>query len=128
MANTIPQMFLERVRSYPEIPAQFSKDESGTFLARSYAGLLEDIKVFAAGMLELGVVRGEHVGLIADNRREWLIADLALLGIGAADVPRGCDATEQEITYILDFSECRIAILENERQLGKVVAHKAHRI
>ena len=125
MANTIPQMFLERVKSYPEVPAQFSKDESGVFQARSYSGLLEDIKVFAAGLLELGVTRGDHVGLIADNRREWLIADLALLGIGAADVPRGCDATEQEISYILDFSECRIAILENERQLGKVVAHKA---
>jgi long-chain acyl-CoA synthetase len=125
MANTVPQMFLERVRSYPELSAQYSKDAKGEFKATSFSALLEDIKVFAAGLLELGVVRGEHVGLISDNRREWLIADLAMLGLGAADVPRGCDATEQEISYILGFSECRIAILENERQLAKVVAHKA---
>ena len=32
---------------------------------------------------------------------------------------------KQEISFILGFSECRIAILENEKQLGKVVAHKA---
>jgi long-chain acyl-CoA synthetase len=125
MANTIPQMFLERVRSYPELPAQYSKDENGKFKATSYAALLEDLKVFAAGMLELGLARGDNVGLISDNRREWLIADLALLGLGAADVPRGCDATEQEISYILGFSECRMAIFENEKQLAKVVAHKA---
>ncbi|HET7839380.1 MAG TPA: AMP-binding protein, partial [Rectinemataceae bacterium] len=50
--------------------------------------------------------------------------DLAILGLGAADVPRGCDATEQEIRYILDFSGCRIAILENEKQLRKVIAQK----
>lgn len=125
MANTIPQMFLERVRSYPELPAQYSKDENGDFKATSYSALLEDVKVFAAGLLELALVRGDHVGLIADNRREWLISDLAILGLGAADVPRGCDATEQEIGYILGFSECRMAIFENEKQLAKVVAHKA---
>ena len=43
-----------------------------------------------------------------------------------ASVPRGCDATEGEISFILGFSQkCRIAILENEKQLGKVVARKA---
>jgi long-chain acyl-CoA synthetase len=118
-------MFLERVRSNPELPAQYSKEESGKFKATSFLDILADIKIFGAGLLELGLVRGDHIGLIADNRREWLIADLAILGLGAADVPRGCDATEQEIRYILDFSECRIAILENERQLGKIVAQKA---
>ncbi len=64
------------------------------------------------------------MGLIADNRREWMVADLAILGLGAADVPRGCDATEGEIAYILGFSECRLAILENERQLGKILAQR----
>jgi long-chain acyl-CoA synthetase len=125
MADTIPQMFLERVRSFQGFPAQYFKDEAGKFRARSYSELLEDIRVFAAGLLELGVAKGDHVGLISDNRREWLIADLAILGLGAADVPRGCDATEQETRYILDFSECRIAVLENEKQLGKIVARKA---
>lgn len=125
MAETLAQMFLARARSYPELSAQYSKGDGGEFKAYSFTALLEDVKIFAAGLLELGVARGDHVGLISDNRREWLIADLAILGLGAADVPRGCDATEQEIRYILDFSECRIAILENERQLRKVVAHKA---
>ena len=124
MANTIPQMFLEKVALYPELIAQYSKDRNGEFQSRSYGALLGDIKVFAAGLFELGVSRGEHIGLISDNRSEWLVADLAILGLGAADVPRGCDATEQEIEYILDFSECRLAIFENEKQLAKAVAHK----
>jgi long-chain acyl-CoA synthetase len=125
MADTLPQMFLERVRSYPMVPAQYSKDEAGGFKTRTYSALLADMKIFAAGLLELGVARGDHIGLVSDNRREWLIADLAILGLGAADVPRGCDATEGEISYILGFSECRVAILENEKQLAKVVARRA---
>jgi long-chain acyl-CoA synthetase len=118
-------MFLEKVRSYPDLAAQYSKEGSGEFRSTSFSALLAEVKIFAAGLLELGLERGEHVGLISDNRKEWLIADLAILGLGAADVPRGCDATEQEIRYILDFSECRLAILENEKQLAKIVAHKA---
>jgi long-chain acyl-CoA synthetase len=117
-------MFLEKVKAYPDLAAQYSKDSGGEFRSTSFSALLAEIEVFAAGLLELAVKRGEHVGLISDNRREWLISDLAILGLGAADVPRGCDATEQEIRYILDFSECRLALLENEKQLAKVVARK----
>lgn len=125
MAETIPLMFLETVEKHPEIAAQYSKDASGAFQRISYPELLSDIKIFASGLLELGLNRGDRIGLISDNRREWMIGDLAILGLGAADVPRGCDATEQEITYILDFSECRIAILENDKQLRKIIANKA---
>jgi long-chain acyl-CoA synthetase len=125
MATTLAQMFLEKVRDYPDLPAQYAKDAAGEFQACSFSALLSDVKAFAAGLLELGVARGDHVGIISDNRREWLVADLAILGLGAADVPRGCDATEQEIRFILDYSECRISILENERQLEKIVLNKA---
>ena len=125
MADTIAQMFLERVATYPELPAQYAKGPDGEFRPTSYSGLLEDIKVFAAALLELGLERGDHVGLVADNSREWLIADLAILGLGAADVPRGDDATEQEIAYILEFSECRLALLDDERQLAKILARSS---
>jgi long-chain acyl-CoA synthetase len=124
MADTIPQMFFEKVNANPDLPSQYSKNAAGEFEAISYSALLDDIRAFAAGLLEMGLSRGEHVGLIADNRREWLATDLALLGLGAADVPRGCDATEREIEYILGFSECRIAVLENERQLSKILRRK----
>jgi long-chain acyl-CoA synthetase len=125
MANTIPQLFLEKVGAYPDLPAQYSKDGSGEFRSSTFAELLQNVKVFAAGLLELGLERGEHVGLISDNRREWLVSDLAILGLGSADVPRGCDATEQEVRYILGFSECRTSIFENEKQLAKAIAGKA---
>ena len=125
MADTIPQLFLEKVKTYPELPAQYSKNGSEKFEAVSYAALFEAVAAFASGLGELGMRRGDHVGLISDNRKEWLVADLAILGSGAADVPRGCDSTEQEIGFILGFSECTLAILENDKQLRKVLAQRA---
>ncbi len=121
MAQTIAQMFLEMTAKQPYAVAQLSKDGDGVFKPTSYKELKDAAASFAAGLKAIGVSRGDKVGLIADNRKEWLTADLALLGLGAADVPRGCDATVQEISYILSWSECRFAILENERQLKKIL-------
>jgi long-chain acyl-CoA synthetase len=125
MADTISRMFLEQVKRQPEKVAQFSKDKQGVYQPTTYGELQAAARALAAGLLELGVKRGDRVGLISDNRAEWLVTDLALLGLGAADVPRGCDATEQEVRYILSWSECRLTFLENDRQLKKVLAGRS---
>ncbi|MDX9957954.1 MAG: AMP-binding protein [Spirochaetia bacterium] len=91
----------------------------------TYRELLEEVASLAAGFLELGIVRGDRIGLISDNRKEWLMSDLAILGLGAADVPRGCDATEQEIAYILSWSDCKVTLLENDKQLEKILARRS---
>lgn len=125
MTNTLPQMFVDRVRQQPDATVQLSKDGHGIFQPTTYAELLANTAAFAAGLHELGVKRGDRVGFISDNRKEWLAADLAIMGLGAADVPRGCDATLQEISYILSWSECALTVLENEKQLQKIFSVRA---
>ena len=128
MAHTIPQMFIEVAQRQPSVTAQLSKDANGVFQPTDYATLLKEISICALGMRSIGFSRGDNIGFISDNRKEWLIADLAMLGLGAADVPRGCDATSQEIAYIVSWSECRIAILENDRQLQKILEVKTGKL
>ncbi len=98
------------------------KDSDGVFQTTTFAELYNQTLQFAAGLKKLGVKREDRVGLISDNRQEWFVSDLAIQSLGAADVPRGCDSTADEITYILDFSQCSITILENEAQLKKILA------
>ena len=128
MANTIPQMYIEIAQRQPNVPVQLSKDAQGDFQPITYGELLKEISIFALGLGDFGIKRGDNIGFISDNRKEWLLADLAMLGIGAVDVPRGCDATAQEIAYILSWSECSTTILENERQLKKILDVKQGRI
>lgn len=125
MAENLAQMFIEQAHARPDIVMQYSKNAQSVFVPTTYGQLLEEVASFAAGLAELDVGRGNHIGLIADNRKEWLISDLAILGLGAADVPRGCDATEQELAYILAWSECSLALLENERQLSKLLVRRS---
>lgn len=124
MAETLPKLLRSVSENYPNEAAQRWKDSSGTFLTTSFASLFDEVRDFAAGLTLLGVSRGDLVGLISENRREWLIADLGILSIGAADVPRGCDVTEQEVSHIYGVTDCRVLILENEKQYPKVAQAK----
>jgi long-chain acyl-CoA synthetase len=51
--------------------------------------------------------------------------DCGILSIGAADVPRGCDATVQELKYILAFTGCAICFAENQKQVEKILSIKS---
>ncbi len=122
--RTIPCLFKNRALAHPDIMVQAWRGQDGTFITRTYGELYTDVLDFAVALHDLGVTRGDHVGLIADNRREWFISDLAIQALGAADVPRGCDSMEKEISFILSTTECRLIIAENAHQLKKILAGK----
>lgn len=119
--KTIPKL-LERVAmANPTVPAQAFRDENKKIQKISYSEMRQIIMEIAAGLLEIGCKKEDKIGFIADNRKEWLHLSTAILTIGAIDVPRGCDATEADISYILSFTDCKTAILENSKQVEKVL-------
>lgn len=121
---TIPLLFQSRVQAHPDVTVQAYKDETGKFKTRSYRELYGDMLDFGSALIGLGIKRGDHVGIISDNRREWLISDLAILSLGAVDVPRGCDSMEKEISFILSTTDCTVSCIENKNQLIKILNHR----
>lgn len=121
METTIPRLFRKVASEFPEQAFQMSRFKDGHFEPTTYKEAYENACAFAGGLMELGVGREEHIGIISDNRKEWQQADMGLLMIGAIDVPRGCDATIGDLEYILSFSECHIAIVENSSQIQKIL-------
>lgn len=119
--TTIPRLFRARVQSHPDTVLQAFKDGSPSFVTRTYREAYADVLDFATALRSLGVRRGDHIGLISDNRREWLVTDLAALSLGCPDVPRGCDSMEREIAFILSTTDCRLACVENRAQLNKIL-------
>ncbi len=122
--DTIPKRFLEVVEQYPEITAFLSKDEQEVFQPTTYAELKELIARTAAAFSSIGIKRGDHIGLISDNRKEWYMTDIAVLSLGAVDVPRGSDTTLDEIEYILGHADCRVCIAEDKAQTEKILERK----
>ncbi len=121
MYKTIPQIFSHIVKTYPAYPVQMSKDKSGVFQSVSYSQLHSDVNALSASLASRGMKRGDNVGLISDNRSEWLLSDMAILTLGASDVPRGRDAMPYEISFILGITEASFCFVENAVQLRKVL-------
>lgn len=125
MEQSLPKLLKRVAFEHPSLTAQYTRNANGEFDQLSFADFYEIMLDFGAGLISMGHARGDHIGLIADNRKEWFHASMGIMAIGAADVPRGCDATEKEIAYILSFAECRTVILENEAQARKVLDNRA---
>ncbi|MDR2747420.1 MAG: long-chain fatty acid--CoA ligase [Treponema sp.] len=128
MDQSLPLMLRKRARETPDLTAQYVKDRSfsqetgGNYRSKSYRQFYDEVRYTAGGLLELGVKRGDHIGIVADNRQEWMVTDFGILSAGAADVPRGGDATAQELAYILGATACAVVFAENQKQAGKLLS------
>jgi long-chain acyl-CoA synthetase len=141
MDRSLPLMLRQRARETPDLTAQYIKDRApdrpspenggchgeypGSYRPKNYRQFYDEVRYAAGGLLELGVQRGDHVGIVADNRPEWMVTDFGILAIGAADVPRGGDATAQELVYILGTTACAVVFAENQKQVRKILAIRA---
>src|SRR5437016_4652211 len=61
-----------------------------------------DAVACAAALVDAGVKPGDRVGLIAENRVEWLVADMGLLTAAAVNVPPHAPLTVKQILYELE--------------------------
>ena len=125
MDVTVAKVFQESVRIYGEKAALRLKEGDG-YRPVTYNELYRQVAELGTGLQALGVKSGEKIGLIADNRPEWLICDLACICIGAVDVPRGRDITSQETDYILSHADAIAVIVEDAGQLEKVQSLRKH--
>ncbi len=124
MENTVAKLLWSVAQRLPDAPALKSKDRAGAWTALTFRQFASQFECFGAGLLEFGVRRGDHVGLISDNRKEWMISNLGILGIGAADVPRGSDTMPEEAAYILRHADCAVSLAENAEQVKKILGKK----
>ncbi|MBN1699150.1 MAG: long-chain fatty acid--CoA ligase [Spirochaetales bacterium] len=122
MEKTLLTLFKERANRYSERPALYAKDKEGKFQAISFTSLFTRSSCFGLGLLDIGIKRGDHIGIISNNRKEWIIAGFGILGIGALDIPRGSDSMAEEILYILSHADCPACLVEDNEQFEKVLS------
>ena len=121
---TVAKLIKTSAERWPEVPSQYRRLKNGDFEAITYRTMYQTGLDFGAGLLELGVKRGELVGLISDNCPEWQQADIGVLAVGAVDVPRGCDATLIDLEQILAITECKLSFAQNNAQVKKIMSLK----
>jgi long-chain acyl-CoA synthetase len=107
---------------YADLNIFLIKDQNKDFQPLKYRDFWESLKVYGAGLNAIGIKRGDQVGIISENRKEWIMTDFGLSGIGAVNVPRGNDSTPGEIQYILSHADCTVTFAENSTQAEKILS------
>src|SRR5580765_775559 len=121
MSNTLIGIFLDTVERLHK-PVQFIRREAGRWENVPADEALADVESLALGLRAQGVGPGDRVAILSENRYEWPVADLAILGLGAISVPIYPTLTAQQVRYMLENSEAKLAIVSTPAQLEKLHA------
>lgn len=119
-AETVPRLFWKRVREQADRVALREKD-FGIWNEYTWAHYGEHAKLVGLGLKSLGLARGDICSVAAEMCREWLFADLGIIGIGG--VTNGVYPTDSasQVEYLINDSGTRFYFAEDEEQLDKVL-------
>lgn len=118
-------MFFEQADRLADKPLLWAKQD-GAYQSMSWSKTARQVRLLAGGLKRLGVVAGDRVVVASENRPEWLIADVAIMAIGAITVPAYVTNTEDDHHYILENSGAKGAIVST-RRLTERFLPAAHR-
>ena len=121
-AKTLADLFPLAMRKHGPKPAMKFKAEGGAWVTQTYAQVGEIVRGLSLGLMALGIERGDKVSILANTRPEWTYFDFAALSAGATVVPIYQTNSPEECQYVLENSDARAVIVEDEAQLEKVRA------
>ena len=117
-------LFLDRVATSPSSEAfRYPKGEAWESVTWRQAG--DRVEALAAGLLSLGLEPEQRVGIVANTRYEWILADLAVMCAAGATTTVYPSTNAEDTAYILSDSESRYVFAEDDAQVAKLREHKA---
>jgi long-chain acyl-CoA synthetase len=121
--STIPELFKYLTDEFRNVPGKYimHAKENGKYKGITYKEFEDNTENFAFGLSALGVKRGDKVAISSENRPEWVYSDMAILGLGAVDVPIYPSLTADSEEFILNNSDSIGIIVSNKFQLNKVL-------
>jgi long-chain acyl-CoA synthetase len=119
-AVVLPTQFFDRAREQPDRVA-LRRKRLGLWQELTWRDYETGVREVASALLELGLQPGEPVGLIGENRVEWLLSDLGILAAGGVTSAMYTTSSVAQVEYILGHSGARLLIAENEEQLDKAL-------
>jgi len=118
--DTFPKLLQSHVKLRPGRAAMREK-ELGIWQSWTWAEAAAEIRALACGLASLGLRRGEKLAIIGDNRPRLYWAMTAAQALGAIPVPLYQDAVADEMAYVLDNADVKIALAENQEQVDKLL-------
>ena len=118
---SLPAMFFAQARRLTVQPCLWAKKD-GAYKAITWTDVAGQITEVARGLKAAGVHAGDRVMLVAENRPEWFVADIAIMSIGAVAVPAYITNTAANHLHIINDSGCKVVIASTPSLARHVIA------
>ena len=118
--NNIVSMFFEKSNMMKDKPYLWKKNNN-IFESLSWEDVKLSVKSVATSLVDLGVLKGDRVVILSENRPEWQIADLAIMSIGAITVPVYTTSTTADYSHVINHSGARCMIISSHELCVKAL-------
>ena len=119
--QTLPSLLVRNARRFGDSRVALREKEYGIWQSVTWQQYLEHVRDFSLGLISLGFSPGDTLGIIGNNRPEWVYAELAAQA--ARGVPFGIfqDSILSEVAYIIDHAEATMIVAEDQEQVDKIL-------
>ena len=119
-ADTFPRLLAHHASTRPRATAIREKD-LGIWQSWTWQQMHQEVSEIAAGLLQAGFKRGQHLAIIGENRPRLYFTMTAVQCLGGIPVPMYQDAAAAEMVFVFDNAEIHFAVVEDQEQVDKVL-------
>jgi len=123
-ADTFPRLLAQHAQLRPNATAIREKD-LGIWQSWTWQQMLQEVSEVAAGLMQAGFKRGEHLAIIGENRPRLYFTMTAVQCLGGIPVPMYQDAAASEMAFVFENAEIAFAVVEDQEQVDKVLDIRA---
>jgi long-chain acyl-CoA synthetase len=113
-------MFEASARAGGDDPFLWAKRE-GSYRPWSWRRAAAEARALARALTAKGVQPGDRVVILAENRPEWAMADLAIMMAGGISVPAYTTHTSSDYRYLMEHSGASAAVVSNGRLVERIL-------
>jgi len=121
MHDTVLQLFHDAISAHGARPALRVR-RGETVVTTTWTQYGEAVRRAARGLVALGVSPGDGVVILASNRPEWFVADLAAMAAGALPAGIYATSTSEQCRYVADHAGATVAVVETREHLDRFLA------
>ncbi len=118
--QNIVSMFFQKSKEMKTKPYLWKKNNN-IFESLSWEDVELSVKSIARSLIDLGILKGDRVVILSENRPEWQIADLAIMSIGAITVPVYTTSTTADYSHVINHSVARCMIISSHELCVKAL-------
>ena len=121
--DTIPKLLLDHAKKRADRPANRLKN-LGIWQTWTWSEVADEVRNLACGLAKIGFQRGDKLAVIGDNRPRLYWSMVAAQALGGIPVPLYQDSVAEEMVYVLENSDAKFAIVQNQEQTDKLLEIK----